>query len=64
MVTLAPAGAAEIPKTFDGYELSYALQSLVDEGAASVGINCSRGPRTMIPIIKQLRKDVQVNIAA
>lgn len=60
VITLAPADGGDRPKTFDGYEMSDALQRLLDEGAACVGINCSRGPKTIVPLIRHLRKSVQV----
>ncbi|XP_067933617.1 betaine--homocysteine S-methyltransferase 1-like isoform X2 [Watersipora subatra] len=63
VITLAPAGPGPMPKTFDGYELKDALQRLLDEGAACVGLNCSRGPKTMIPIFRELRKDIKGPLA-
>ena len=60
MVTLAPIGKEKIPTTFDGYPLKVALQKLLDEGAACVGVNCARGPNTMIPLMRHLKQEVKV----
>ena len=60
MVTLAPAGFSETPLTFDGYSLIDALQKLEAEGAVCVGLNCARGPATMLPLIKELRQHIKV----
>ena len=60
MVTLAPAGVGGKPLTFDGYSLIDALQKLEAEGAACVGLNCARGPATMLPLIRELRQHIKV----
>ena len=62
MITFAPIGPGDDPKTFDGYDLSDALQKLLDQGAACVGVNCARGPKTMIPIMKHMKEKVKVCI--
>jgi len=61
VITLAPNSIRDPPLTFDDYELSVALQNLLDDGAACVGVNCVRGPQTMIPLIKRLRQEVKVS---
>jgi betaine-homocysteine S-methyltransferase len=43
--------------TRDGVEPTEALQKLSDQGALVVGLNCLRGPETMIPIIQKLREE-------
>ena len=64
MVTLAPIGKEKIPTTFDGYPLKVALQKLLDGGAACVGVNCARGPNTMIPLMRHLKQEVKVGWSA
>jgi betaine-homocysteine S-methyltransferase len=61
MVTLAttrPAG------TFDGYDYVEACRILADHGAAVVGLNCDRGPVTMLPLITRVRAAVSCAVAA
>ena len=48
MVTLAPT---QPDRTRDGYEYAEACRILAAEGAQVVGLNCDRGPRTMVPLI-------------
>lgn len=62
MITLAPVDLKDPAdmKTFDGYRLVDALRMLQEEGAVCVGINCMRGPETIIPIMKHLRKELKV----
>lgn len=62
VVTLAAGGLAQgLPPTLDGYSMIDALQRLEKEGAACVGLNCGRGPKTMIPLIKELRPHIKVS---
>eukprot|EP00057_Strongylocentrotus_purpuratus_P034028 XP_793652.2 PREDICTED: betaine--homocysteine S-methyltransferase 1 [Strongylocentrotus purpuratus] len=49
------------PTTADGIEFNEALRRLVAEGADVVGFNCTRGPRSMIPILESA---VEANIGA
>jgi betaine-homocysteine S-methyltransferase len=51
-------------KTLDGYEWEDACKILYDKGADVVGFNCGRGPKTLLPLIKKLRKKVKGRIAA
>jgi betaine-homocysteine S-methyltransferase len=39
--------------TMDGYELDEACKRAEDAGADVVGLNCSRGPATMLPILER-----------
>jgi len=48
----------------DGYDWIKACQRVKAAGADVVGFNCSRGPDTMLPLIKRLRKAVDGPIAA
>jgi betaine-homocysteine S-methyltransferase len=61
MVTLASVQAT---KTRDGYDYIKACQILEQEGADIVGLNCDRGPATMLPIIKKIRESVSCFVAA
>jgi betaine-homocysteine S-methyltransferase len=51
-------------RTFDGYDYVEACKILADHGAAVVGLNCSRGPATMLPLLEQIRAAVDVPVAA
>ncbi len=50
--------------TYDGYEYVEACKVLADHGATVVGLNCSRGPETMLPLLERLRAAVDIPIAA
>ena len=50
--------------TYDGYDYVEACRILADPGAAVVGLNCSRGPATMLPLLEQIRAAVDIPIAA
>ncbi len=50
--------------TRDGVDYVEACKILADKGAAVVGFNCSRGPSTLMPLVRQLRDEVQTPIAA
>jgi betaine-homocysteine S-methyltransferase len=45
-------------KTSDGYQFAEACRILSDRGAAVVGLNCGRGPGTLLPLLKQVVKAV------
>jgi betaine-homocysteine S-methyltransferase len=61
MVTLASTGPA---KTWDGYDYVEACKILAGHGAAIVGLNCDRGPATMLPLIARIREHVDCAVAA
>ena len=61
MVTFA---SVQPKTTYDGYEYVEACRILADAGAAVVGLNCSRGPETMLPLLEQIRAAVDVPVAA
>jgi betaine-homocysteine S-methyltransferase len=61
MVTLA---SVRPDTTFDGYDYVEACRILADRGAAVVGLNCSRGPATMLPLLQRIRAAVDVPVAA
>jgi betaine-homocysteine S-methyltransferase len=60
MVTLAPTQPGQ---TRDGYEYADACRILAAEGAQVVGLNCDRGPRTMVPLIARIRDVVDCAVA-
>ncbi len=60
MVTMAPT---QPHRTRDGYEYADACRILAAEGAQVVGLNCDRGPRTMVPLIARIRDAVECAVA-
>jgi betaine-homocysteine S-methyltransferase len=50
--------------TMDGYELDEACKRVENAGADVVGLNCSRGPATMFPILERVRAAVSCPVAA
>src|SRR4051812_47346705 len=61
MVTFA---SVQAEATFDGYPYIEACKRLADAGATIVGLNCSRGPETMLPLLERIRAAVDVAVAA
>lgn len=51
-------------KSKDGYDWITACKILKDHGADVVGFNCTRGPATLLPLLKKLRAAVGGPIAA
>lgn len=51
-------------KTYDGYDFVEACRILEANGADVVGLNCTRGPKTMLPIIEKIRKNVKCYVSA
>ncbi len=60
MVTLAPT---QPERTRDGYRYAEACRILAAEGALVVGLNCDRGPRTMLPLAAAVREAVDGAVA-
>jgi len=60
MVTLAPT---QPDRTRDGYGYAEACRILAAEGAQVVGLNCDRGPATMLPVIPGIREAVDCAVA-
>jgi betaine-homocysteine S-methyltransferase len=56
--------ASTEPRTIDGYEFDEACKRLEAAGADVVGLNCSRGPETMLPLIERIRAAVDCHVAA
>ncbi|XP_060592422.1 betaine--homocysteine S-methyltransferase 1-like [Ruditapes philippinarum] len=50
--------------TLDDIPFPKACRTLEEEGAAVVGLNCSRGPDTMLPLLRKIRKACKGPIAA
>lgn len=61
VVTLAPQ---RIRQTFEGVDIVEACARLASEGADVVGLNCMRGPATMLPLIREIRERVGTPVAA
>ncbi|XP_055958070.1 betaine--homocysteine S-methyltransferase 1-like, partial [Patella vulgata] len=50
--------------TFDGVSFGDACKQLEDAGANVVGLNCGRGPATMMPLLREIRQVCKGPIAA
>jgi betaine-homocysteine S-methyltransferase len=50
--------------TYDGYGYVDACRIVAEHGATVVGMNCSRGPATMLPLLERIRAAVAVPVAA
>lgn len=48
----------------DDYSVPEACQRLKDAGADVVGMNCIRGPKTMLPLLEELSRQVEGPLAA
>ncbi len=56
--------AHQQPETREGWSPAEACRRLEERGADVVGLNCSRGPRTMLPLLKEIRAAVTGHVAA
>jgi betaine-homocysteine S-methyltransferase len=61
VVTLA---IHQAPETRDGLTPAAACARLADAGADVVGLNCTRGPRTMLPLVREIRAATTAHVAA
>lgn len=61
VITLAVHRA---PETREGWTVPEACRRIADAGADVVGLNCIRGPRTMLPLIGEVVAAVDVPVAA
>jgi betaine-homocysteine S-methyltransferase len=61
VITLAVHRA---PETREGWSVAEACKRLADAGADVVGLNCIRGPRTMLPLLEEIMPAVDVPVAA
>jgi betaine-homocysteine S-methyltransferase len=50
--------------TREGWGVADACKRLADAGADVVGLNCIRGPETMLPLLKEIRRSVKTHVAA
>lgn len=50
-------------QTRDGFGYAEACRILAAEGAQVVGLNCDRGPETMLPLIAGIRQAVDCAVA-
>ena len=56
--------AAHKGKTRDGWGWATAARRLEQAGADVLGLNCTRGPASMLPLLAQMRKAVKCHVAA
>jgi betaine-homocysteine S-methyltransferase len=56
--------ASTADTTIDGFEFDDACRQLEAAGADVVGLNCSRGPATILPILERVRSAVGCHVAA
>jgi betaine-homocysteine S-methyltransferase len=56
--------ASTADTTIDGVEFDDACRQLEAAGADVVGLNCSRGPATLLPILEKVRATVDCHVAA
>jgi betaine-homocysteine S-methyltransferase len=61
VVTLTPHSD---PDMRDGLGVADACRALEAAGADVVGLNCARGPETMMPLLEEVRAAVSVHVAA
>jgi betaine-homocysteine S-methyltransferase len=61
VVTLA---STQPDQTRDGYDYVEACRILADNGATVVGLNCDRGPASMLPLVARIREAVASAVAA
>ncbi|XP_070567460.1 betaine--homocysteine S-methyltransferase 1-like [Ptychodera flava] len=50
--------------TFDGVKFPDACKKLEEAGATVVGVNCTRGPETLIPIVRKIKDKCKIPISA
>jgi betaine-homocysteine S-methyltransferase len=50
--------------TREGWTVADACRRLENAGAAVVGLNCARGPATMLPLLRDVRAAVRCHVAA
>ncbi len=48
----------------EGHSYAQACRILEEEGADVIGLNCAQGPRTMLPLLEQIRGTVKGYVAA
>lgn len=53
-----------VDATREGWDVAEACRKLADAGADVVGLNCARGPKTMLPLLEKIVAAVKVPVAA
>ncbi|XP_035682715.1 betaine--homocysteine S-methyltransferase 1-like [Branchiostoma floridae] len=48
----------------DGVPIQTALKELAEAGADVVGLNCGRGPPTMLPVLEEAKNNIKIPLAA
>lgn len=61
VATLAVFGAGVMR---EGWPVAESCKRLEDAGASVVGLNCIRGPKTMMPLLREVRAAVSCHVAA
>jgi len=61
VVTLAIHG---VDATREGWDVAEACRKLEQAGADVVGLNCARGPKTMLPLLEKIVRAVKCPVAA
>jgi betaine-homocysteine S-methyltransferase len=54
----------QLPETREGWSPEEACKRIEDRGADVVGLNCIRGPKTMLPMLEAVRDAVSGHVAA
>jgi betaine-homocysteine S-methyltransferase len=52
------------PEVREGWSPAETCRRLADAGADVVGLNCIRGPHTMLPLMREIRESVDCHVAA
>ena len=58
VITMVPHA---VERTNDGVSFPEACKKLEEAGADVVGLNCARGPKTMLPLIKEINQTCKVS---
>ena len=58
VITFAVYTKDGVPMTADGVTIATACRQLIDMGATLVGVNCSRGPATILDVVEAIIKEV------
>jgi betaine-homocysteine S-methyltransferase len=53
-----------VDATREGWDVAEACRKLEDAGADVVGLNCARGPKTMLPLLEKIVRAVSCPVAA
>ena len=61
VITMSPPAS---DRFIDGDSIVEGCRKLEGAGAAVVGLNCGRGPATMLPLLKQLKAELKVKDTA